>query len=275
MVMVFVAAATFGTMKARTLTIAQRADSVKQVQQKQTQEQTDKKEAPKRAQEDAALAKLIEKKIKEMPKGTKWSVSVRDLNSDRMANVNADDQFEAAGLSNLFLLAPLEGKVGADQWNNRLAGKPASTCVEQMLKATDNKCAEAIASYVNWQSIDGTNRGLGFKNTKMESAKSQQTTSRDVSEVLHRLQTGQMLTDKARRVVFDGLYRQKARDGIYKGCGVDCLVGNKTGESDKVRHDAAVVTHGPAKYIVVIMSSGGSWQQIADITQTIDVAMLP
>jgi beta-lactamase class A len=245
------------------------------LEQKQTQEQPKLQESSKRAKEDEALAKLIDKKLREMPKGTKWSVSVRDLNSERMANVHADDAHESASLYKLFLLAPLESKLNATLWNQRIAGNTFAGCAELMIKKSDNPCAVAIGNYVTWKNIDITNQSQGFMKTKLNSATSQQTTSREVSDLIYRLQNSQLLSDKARRVVFDGLYRQQFREGIPKGCGPDCLVGNKTGETEKVRHDAAVVTHETAMYVIVIMSEGGTWQQIADVAHTVDQAMLP
>lgn len=255
--------------------VALRQDKPVVASQASTESDPKQKVAPKRAQEDEALAKKIDRKLAEMPKGTTWSVSVRDLNSERMANVNADKTHEAASFYKLFLLAPLENKLDASKWSNHLNRQNIKTCVEMMIKVSDNDCGVAIGNYVGWQNVDTTSASLGLKKTKINNAVQQNTTSREVSELMYRLQNSQLLSDKARRIVFDGLYEQKFRDGIPKGCGPNCLVGNKTGDNGKVRHDAAVVTHGSAKYVVVIMSTGGTWQQVADVEHLIDEAMLP
>lgn len=227
------------------------------------------------AKEDVGLSGTIKEKLDTMPKDTKWSVSVRDLNSGRMANINADNQMESASLYKLFLLAPLEKKISADNWKSKVGDKTINACVEAMIKVSDNDCPQALGNYINWKTIDTYNESLGFKNTKIGKKDQQVTSSRDVSELMYRLQNSQILSDKARRLVFDALYGQKYRTGIPTGCGSECLVGNKTGDLSKVKHDAAIVTHGSAKYVVVVMSEGGSWQQIGDIARAVDIAMLP
>lgn len=227
------------------------------------------------AKEDKQLAALVREKVDEMPKNTKWAVSIRDLNSGRMANVNADNKMESASLYKLFLLAPLEKKISADYWKSSLGKQSISACVTAMIKVSDNDCGNAVGTYTGWKNIDVLNQSLGFVNTKVNTKDGNVTTAREVSELMYRLQNSQLLSDKARRLVFDALYEQKYRSGIAAGCGSECLVGNKTGEIDNVRHDTAVVTHGSTKYVVTIMSTGGSWSQIADIARTVDDAMNP
>ncbi len=255
--------------------VLQRADSSPVVADIAEKEPAVDPQQPKQATEDKGLADTIQKKLDTMPKNTQWSVSVRDLKSERMANVNADTSTEAASLFKLFLLPSLEKKLSADNWKVKLGGKTTAACVEAMIKVSDNDCAVAVGGYINWKSIDDYNRGLGFTATTVNSKTVQTTTSREVSQMLYRLQNSQILSDKARRIVFDALYEQKYRSGIPAGCGQECLVGNKTGENGPVKHDAAVVTHGASQYIVVIMSTNASWAQVADVAHTVDLSMLP
>jgi beta-lactamase class A len=71
------------------------------------------------------------------------------------------------------------------------------------------------------------------------------------------------------------LYDQAHADGIPAGCGPQCLIANKTGETSEVHHDVAVVTSGTGKYVVAIMSSGASWQAVAEVEHAINAAMKP
>lgn len=256
--------------------LAQRADDKpKVVVQQPAADEAEARPKSKEAREDKALAKTIEIKLKTMPRGTKWAVSVRDLNSERMANINADQQEEAAGIHNLFLLAPLEKKLHAEHWNSKLGKQSIAACVEQMIKKSDIDCANALGGYAGWKTIDSYNQTIGFTKTKISSKDDQKTTARETANLLYRLQNSQILSDIGRRAFFDALYEQDYRYGIAAGCGQDCLVGNKTGESSKVKHDAAIVTHNKAQYVVVIMSSGANWAQLAEIAKTIDQAMTP
>ena len=238
-----------------------------------TQEQIDQKSL--QAKEDTSLVRTIQKEIDQMPDGSEWEVSLRDLKSGRMANVNSDTSIQAASLYKLFLLAPLEKKINADNWKSVIGKTSINDCVMAMIKLSDNDCPQSLANYINWKNIDPYNQTLGFKQTKINSKDGQTTTAREVSEMMYRLQNSQILSDKARRLVFDALYEQTFRSGIPAGCGADCLVGNKTGDLDGYRHDAAVVTHGSSKYVLVIMTKDATWTQIADLSATIDREMLP
>lgn len=106
-------------------------------------------------------------------------------------------------------------------------------------------------------------------------AKEQKTTAHDVGELLFRLQDGKVLSDKARRIVFDGLYGHKLREGIPAGCDQSCLVANITAESKNIRHDASIVTAGDSKYVLVVMTKDASWSQIADFASAIRSELQP
>lgn len=231
---------------------------------------------PFQAKEDEKLAAQIKEKLSDMPKDAEWAVSVRDLNSGRMANINADKRMEAASLYKMFLLAPLEKRLSADYWGSYISSNTINDCVRLMIEISDNDCPQVLGKYMGWQNVDPLNHEMGFKNTTVNTTDGNMTTSRDMSELMYRLQNSMMLSDKARRLVFDALYEQRYRDGIPNGCGQECLVGNKTGNLDGIKHDAAVVKHGSAHYIIVIMSSGNSdWSQVADIAKHVDVIMNP
>ncbi len=238
-----------------------------------SQEQIDQKAF--QAREDQSLVKTIQEKIDQMPQHGEWQVSLRDLKSGRMANINSDTVTPAASLYKLFLLAPLEKKISADNWKSFVGKQSINDCVTAMIKVSDNDCPLVLANYANWKNIDPHNQSLGFKNTRLNKDGNQLTTARETAELMYRLQNSQILSDKARRLVFDGLYEQKYRQGIPNGCGSECLVANKTGDIGEYRHDAAIVTHGSSKYVLVIMTKNATWPQIADLASAIDREMLP
>lgn len=242
---------------------------------KKSDEPSDKlKNAIPKAREDEQLAKQVKDKLKNVPGGQKWSVYVRDLNSDRMASINADNSIEAAGIGNLFITTALEAKTPANNWNYRGGKQTIAKCVELMISSADSDCAVAVGKSADLKNADNINEGHGFKKTTIGS-KDRKTTARETGDLLFRLQNGQLLSDKARRVVFDGLYGQKQREGVPAGCDEKCLVASITGESGSVRHDAAIVTSGEARYVVVIMTQGSTWSQIADVSATIRLALKP
>ncbi len=203
-----------------------------------------------------------------------YSIVVRDLNSGRSVNIESSQKMPAGELYKLFLLPSLERKTDAVEWNKWLNGKNnIGNCVKEMVRSVENRCGEAVAKYIDIKTVDGYNKNLGLNSTHIEDIEKSTTTAQDVSEVIYRLQTSQLLSDKGRRTFFDGFYEQKNRKGIPIGCGSTCLVGNKTSEQGDYRYDAAVVTSGKTKYVLVIMSKGSNWQLIGDITKGIDYHM--
>lgn len=232
------------------------------------------KNAEKKAREDEQLAKKVKDKLKNIPGGQKWSVHVRDVNSDRMANVNADNLLNASSFSNLLVTAPLEAKQPASKWGYRLGQSTTAKCLQELISANDQTCKQLINRSAKLADADKVLEGHGLKKTVLND-KEQKTTAREMGELLYKLQNSQVLSDKARRIVFDGLYGQKQREGIPSSCNNECLVASIAGEDKGVRHNAAIVTKGSSKYVVVIMTNGGSWSQIADVSSMIRSELQP
>ena len=233
------------------------------------------KDAPKKAKEDEALAKDIKSKLRNTPGGQKWSVYVRDINSDRMASINADEERDAFNLASLFLVAPLETKIPSEKWVYNKTGKlTLDKCVVTLINSGDLNCRQAVDRLSDLKNADSVLAGHGFKKTTI-SNKGQATTAREMGDLLFRLQHSQVLSDKGRRTVFDGLYTQKMREGVTAGCEGQCLVASITAEGDKARHEAAIVTSGKAKYVVVVMTEGASWSQLADLSKQVQRALQP
>ncbi len=223
--------------------------------------------------QDAGLEKSINGVIATFPKDQKWSVFVRDLETNRSATINGDDSFESASLYKLFLLAPLESKTPADKWNYyRLGGTNVKDCVDAMLRVSDNDCAKSVAYMANWNYVDQFNSSMGYKNTTVNGTP--RTTANEVGDLLVNLKRGKLLSDKARRIVFDALYAQKFTEGLPSGC-ANCRTANKTGQVGQVTHDAGIVTHGKRSYVIVVMSQGGNFGQIAQVTKVVEEELNP
>jgi beta-lactamase class A len=232
------------------------------------------KNVDKKAREDEQFAKKVQSKLKSIPGGQKWSVYIRDVKSDRMVSINADNSMEAANLSSLLITAPLESKLSSDKWSYKVGNTTVANCVETLIRNTDQNCRQSLNNYADLKNATSILNGLGFKKTTLND-KEQKTTARDMGELLFRLQNSQVLSDKGRRIVFDGLYAHKMREGIPASCTHACLVANITGENNNVRHDAAIVTNGSSQYVVVIMTNSASWSQIANVAADIQTELQP
>lgn len=241
---------------------------------KKTSEQDNLKNVAMKGREDEQFTKKVKSKLKNVPGGQKWSVYIRDVKSDRMVSINADNSMDASSLSNLLITPPLETKLYSDKWNYRAGNTTVAKCVEVLIRATDQSCKQSLNSYADLKNATSVMNGLGLKKTSLTD-KEQKTSARDVGELLFRLQNSQVLSDKGRRIVFDGLYGHKMREGIPASCKNNCLVANITGENNNLRHDAAIITQGNSQYVVVIMTQGASWSQIADVASNIQSELLP
>ncbi len=226
--------------------------------------------------QDNDLAKKLTTKLATFPTDQQWSVYVEDIASSRAVAINGDTAYQPLALANLFLLAPLESKIPSENWTIRLQDKTLTQCVELMLRSADPLCTQAITRLVNPEYADSFNKNLGFAKTKITKPSDQQTTAREIGRLLALLGRGETLSDKARRHVFDVLYDQKRTPGISVGCG-SCraadvrTIENQTG----LTHNAGIVTHGSRSYVLVIMSRGGTFEQVTGLTRMIEAELTP
>lgn len=222
--------------------------------------------------QDTILEEHINTVLTSFPDEQKWSVYVQDLDTKRAVSINADQLYDAGSLSKLFLLAPLETKLTADKWSSRIANTTVKDCVESMLKTADSDCSKSIGYMVNLDYADHFNQSLGYSKTKLNGTA--QTTAQEVGDLLANMKQGSILSNKARRAVFDALYAPKPSEGMATGC-ISCRTANKTAKTGAVTHDAGIVTHGKHNYVLVIMSKGGTTAQIAQITKAIEAELNP
>lgn len=234
------------------------------------------KEQVYQVREDQSLANKIKKQIDGMPKSTEWSISVRDLNTGRMANINSDKTYDGGNIADLFLIPGLEKKISSDNWKYNLGGNTIHDCVVDMLENANPKCRKLITDYTGYSKIGGAIAESGFSSVKIDETNKQISAS-DTAEMLYRLQTSKILSDKGRRAVFDALYEQKQRSGVPSVCvsQTKCLVANIAEEKDNFKNDASIVTHNSNKYVIVIISQNTSWKQINQLSSFVDREMNP
>lgn len=225
--------------------------------------------------EDDLLRSVLEDKITTFDPDEKWAVFVYDLNTERTASVNTDETFASASLYKLFLLEALENKLPFDQWQWTWIGSSSVLdCIDAMLKTSDDPCAQELGEYIGWDEIERLSQENGYTNTKLSQTDGRETTAKDMGELLARMKKGQVLSDYARRFVFDALYQQTIKKGMAEGCN-KCRSANKLGELSDVAHDAGIVTHGTHDYVLVIMSEGGTFKQIEQLTKLVELEFAP
>jgi beta-lactamase class A len=203
-----------------------------------------------------------------------WSVVVQDLNSPaNRAVVNEGKQYYTASMYKLFLTIPLSQKLPFSDWQKQRPtddpqGRTYMECVRAMLADSDNDCGEAVGNSIGWPKANQAIRTIGFPRTNIATDDLKSTAS-DVGAYMEGLYKGQWFDQKTHDFIMDSLALQKYRSGIPAGC-FGCKVFNKTGDLNGVTHDAAIVTSGSAKYILVVFSKGGSYGQIAKLAKLIN-----
>jgi beta-lactamase class A len=210
-------------------------------------------------------------------KDQKWAAVATSLSGPSFdARINADKPFESASIYKLFLTIPLFQQVPVEQqpkvtMSVNGSKKSIATCVDLMLRLSDNPCGEAAGDYVNWSKAGNIMKQKGFTHT-MFGKDGIKTSASDTAAYLQGL-SGDMFTRPAKDSIMKSLYQQRYRDGIPAGC-PGCTVANKTGQINDVVHDAAIVQYKGGTYILVIFSENGSFKQIAQLTGQIQQKIL-
>lgn len=215
------------------------------------------------------LQPILDKWVADNP-GQKWGIVAKSVDGPAFdASVNADREFQSASIYKLFLMLPLFNQIPAEHLkgiNLTVNGKPksADTCVDLMLRVSNNECGEAVGYYLNWQKADVVLKEKGFSHTVFGESSYLKTSAGDTAAFLQGL-NGDMFTRTAREAIMTSLKQQRWRSGIPAGC-PGCVVANKTGAIDNVMHDAAIVQYNGGTYILAVFSEGGTFSQIAQLT---------
>ncbi len=221
----------------------------------------------------AQLQPLLENWIQKQPKSQQWSVVVQDTTSNaNRAVVNERSTYYMASIYKLFLTLPLSKKYPFSSWQttpiSTSSGKQLlSDCVDLMITRSDNPCGEGVGEAVGWVSATKAARAQGMSDTSLSSS-DLRSSARDIASYMTGLEQGKWFDSAAQKFLMNSLSHQQLRSGIPAGCS-GCTVWNKTGDLNGVKHDAAIVHAGNAKFVLVVMSNGGSNTQIADVTRLV------
>lgn len=208
----------------------------------------------------------------------KWGIVVKSLEGPSFsASLNNDKEFQSASIYKLFLTLPLFNQVPVEHQKGATVTinakqKSLATCVDLMLRVSNNECGEAVGDYVNWQKADKVLAERGFRHTVFGKSSYLKTSAGDTAAFLEGLY-GDMFNRTAKDTIMASLKQQRLREGIPSGC-PGCIVANKTGSIDNVMHDAAIVEYQGGTYVLTIFSEGGSFKQIAQLTGQIQQRIL-
>ena len=217
----------------------------------------------------AGLQALLDDLVKQ--KGD-YSISVRQLGgSGWSASARGGVVYHPASTYKLFVAYAVLKRVESGQlkWDDQATnGRTVAACFDTMIINSDNVCAEWFGDTIGWKAITAMIQSVGVsKATSLYAANGFAATADDEALFLAKLQSGQLLSLESTDRLLDVMKRQVYRSGIPAGVGVS--VADKVGFLNGLLHDAAIVYTPSGTYVIVIMTSGSSWSQIADAARQI------
>jgi beta-lactamase class A len=220
---------------------------------------------------DTGLSALIQN-YAQSHAGT-YGVSLTELSGQyRRATYSSTKSFTTASTYKLFVAYSTLKRVEAGTWNWTdpvQGGRDLAKCFDDMIVLSDNDCGSTLLAKIGYTAITNEVRAIGCNNTSFLGSDGIKTTPEDLALLLAELQTGQILSQQTTRdILINAMKRQVYRQGIPKG--ISGSVADKVGFLDALLHDAAIVYATTGPYVLVIMTDGSSWANIADLTRQIE-----
>lgn len=193
----------------------------------------------------------------------------------RRAGYNSSRQFTAASTYKLFVAYSTLKKIeaGKFKWSDKIhGGRDLAACFDDMIVVSDNDCALALIKKVTRPTIDSDMRSLGLTSTTSQawgSPSPWRSTASDLATFLAALDTGSMsLNNSSRDRLIGAMKRNIYRQGIPSG--TSATVANKVGFLWNLLHDASIVYSPKGTYVLVILTDGSSWGNIAQLTRELE-----
>ncbi len=203
-----------------------------------------------------------------------YGVSLIELSGQgRVASYNGNKSFTTASTYKLFVAysSLMRIESGAWQWSDQIIdGRDLSACFDDMIVKSDNKCAVAMLNKIGHTEITNEAHAIGCNSTSFIGSGDIKTTAADLALLLAKLQNGQILTSQSSRdTLINAMKRNNYRDGIPAGIS-GSVVADKVGFLDDLLHDAAIVYSPTVTYVLVVMTDGSSWGNIANLARQIE-----
>jgi beta-lactamase class A len=198
-----------------------------------------------------------------------YGVAVMEMGG-RSANTNGSKQFVSASTYKLYIAYAVakEVEAGRMRWDDPFNGQTVASCFDKMIVVSDNACPKAFGARFGWQAVEDMMHGLGLSSATQLSP-ANYTTANDLALFLYKLQNGSLLSADSTNRLTDAMKRQSyTRAGIPAGA-KGSAVADKVGDVDGYKHDAAIVYGPKGPYVLIVMTSGGSWAGIAAVTSQI------
>jgi beta-lactamase class A len=236
-----------------------------------------------------ALREQLEKQLAAYD-GT-WSVYVQNLNTGQELIVN-DRPMRSASVMKLFIM---EAVYEAFERGDLPRNEDTVYLLRSMIINSSNESSNRLLTLLGDGDLalgvarvnelirlrgysDGTRQFNGFEdpNASLDPDHPNQITAKDVGLLLCRIYNRTFLSrrvcNESEQMMLDQATRYKIPRGLPEGEGAQC--GNKSGETDTIANDAAVIYGPTTDYILIVLSNDWSNEdtanaQIAEVSKTV------
>lgn len=201
-----------------------------------------------------------------------FGVSFEELSgAGRSAEYSGGKSFTTASTYKLFVAYGTLKKVesGEWKWSDQISGgRDMAACFDDMIVKSDNACAEALLKKYGYNNLTNDIHGLGLAGSGF-ATDSPYSTPNDFALFLTKLEGSQLgLSADSRNRLLGAMKRNIYAQGIPAGAKGE--VADKVGFMGGLLHDAAIVYSPSGTYVLVIMTDGSSWANIAELTRQIE-----
>ncbi len=206
--------------------------------------------------EDNTLVISIEQILAETD-GT-YGVFIKNLKTERTYVINEHKVFNSASLYKLWVMA-----VTFDQIQQGSVNKSDTTTVsqsvdeslEQMITVSDNYSALLLSERIRLSNVTSFLQKNGFYESTIGADDGfPKTTPHDMALFFEKLHTGGLANKRDTHQMWQLLKNQQLNNKLPKYLPEEVIIAHKTGELDRVSHDAGIVFTKKGDYIIVVMS---------------------
>ncbi|WP_129587565.1 serine hydrolase [Actinomyces minihominis] len=187
-----------------------------------------------------------------------------------IVSVNPDLEFTSASLYKLFVAYSMMRAVETGEWSwaDPLLGSwSLERCFDEMIIYSDNDCPVEWLDRVGVERVDSQIKGLGLENSQVVWS-DMVTTAQDMGHFLELIYFGDIVDEVSLERLAKAMENQEYREGMPDQLdGVTVL--NKVGFLEDLLHDAGIVRSKKGDLVLVILTSGSSWETIAEVAATI------
>lgn len=194
--------------------------------------------------------------------GGEWSVYLKNMNTGEFFCIN-DRDFYPASMIKLFAMGACyqqiqDGKISESDWYNTIYSMAAlsnNNSFNQMIwtigKDYLTKWCKSCGytRTAQYHGLFPSDNGEGLETSDKKNV----TCASDVGHMLESIYNGECVSKQASEKMLKILTEQHYRNKIPMGIPYGPKIANKTGDTDDVSHDAAIVYSGGADYVLVIM----------------------